>query len=310
MAATFDQRVRRALLAEEDRLDEFYAALLLALTGILDRFAGFDGVIPMERWRIVRERVEAEVRTRFSGLTGIVYSSPQGRVVPESAYMTALWTGIGAVTNLAVERQASAMRRRLDDETVRRLSTVFLAGSAPDLGAYVPPTQQTFADDRTLRARVIRAGDETARGVGLLLWGRLAQGQAVGTIKDSLTVYLTPGRQQRARNRPEGATGTIWGLRLARTALIAQLARAGMASARLNPFAQMYTVIARPECCEFCARVAAGGPYPLDDAAHLPPFHPHCGCRTSVQQGSARFVPSGLTPLAAGALVALLLRED
>lgn len=297
MAPTYRQRFLGVLAQAERDYAALFADLTDRINAQLVRTATLDGAIPLTRAQALRDAIGAAVTATFLGGASGGELRPfqvvAGRVVPLSPYMTVLWRHVEAASRVAVDQHAAQMRqhlhnapdvlRALERATVNPFARTPRVAEQADFNprpflSYDPLHRFVRPDGYTLSDRIWRTSVETRRKIDQLLTEGIAQGKGALELANELEAFLQPGRGLRVTNKPYGTTASADAMRLARTEIAAAHARAGLMSANLNPFVGGYqpTLSRQHPKLDECDEAVAGGPYPLDDLAHLPPYHPHC----------------------------------
>ncbi len=267
---------------------------------IVLREAGPDGTVPRTRLRAIQEASGAAVSALFLGRARSGQPAPfdvvAGAVVPLSPYMTVLWRAVAQATRVGVDQQAQIMRKALAGApdvllvlqnaqrnpfaVARQVSEQ--AGFRPNpFAQYDPLHRFVHPDGYRLSDRIWRISGDARRRLDLLLQQQIAEGMGATAMAKELEQFLRVDRQIRRTNKPYGRDASYDAMRLARTEITAAGSRAGMMAAQMNPFVQEYEVVlsgSHPKV-DVCDEEADGGPYPIEDTSHTPPFHPFCMCR-------------------------------
>lgn len=287
-----------AVMREADRdMTALFDQLAGQVATLVLREAGPDGMVPRTRLRAIQEAAGQAVHALFLGRSRTGQPAPfdvvMGRVVPLSPYVTVLWGAVERATRVAVDQQAQIMRKALagapdvllalqtarqNPFAVARLASE-QAGFRPNpFAQYDPLHRFVHPDGYRLSDRIWRISGDARRRLDLLLQQQIAEGMGAFDMAKEIEQFLRVDRQIRRTNKPYGRDASYDAMRLARTEITAAGSRAGMMAAQMNPFVQEYEVVlsgSHPKV-DVCDEEADGGPYPIEDTSHTPPFHPFC----------------------------------
>lgn len=278
--ASRHERARLSILGgiSEKLARDVWTPLHASLVASLARHAGPDGRIPIGSADIVRQQMSGLVQRTFLGSplrdgTLAPYTTERGVTVPRSRYFTALWELLYAAALHAVRRHADMMRKYLPEDLIRAYEMATLDPfdttlAEADGPQYDPLHLWLGADGKRLLDRIWVAAGDLRRNLDAYSTEAIAARKPVQVMARELEAFLVNG------------SGSYEALRLARTETAAAGWRADFLAAQQNPLVETYSFFTAPshQCCDECDVVQSGGPYPKNDAAHLPPRHPNCIC--------------------------------
>lgn len=154
---------------------------------------------------------------------------------------------------------------------------------------WVPWLRWTDENGYRLSDRLWRGEQRAREKIDAILMRELRNN--LGSLKLSrlLQLYLLPARKDVKTNKPYGTTASFDAMRLARTEISRAYNQAAYTSALINPYVNSIDVVRSANGdrnCKTCpqhATIDIGGkrirPAYDQNAAHIPPFHPHDMCR-------------------------------
>lgn len=281
--ATQQERARLSVLTsvETTMSDHVFAPLHNDIMRHLSRMA-VDGKVPVNQIEQARRVVHTLVQRTILGQAtrdGSLhpYLVDRGQVVPRSQYFRVLWGLMREAGTAAAKGHADLMRKYLPADLVRALEYATVdpfdadlseMDDGPDLSGHDPLHMWTGPDGKRLIDRMWNVASDMYRRLDQFVTGAIARGMPVQQLDRELEQFLVHGK------------GDYEAMRLARTEVAATYSRVDSASASMNPIVESYQPFTSPahHHIDVCDEMVAGGPYPVSDTQHLPPYHPFCLC--------------------------------
>lgn len=297
MARTYRSRHLRVMRDLEGEMGRLFVELAASTSRMLMRHADAEGEIPQDELYNIQQEIDDEIMRTFLSPRGgqmVPFRVDDGQVQPISPYMNVLWTAIEWATRIPIEHHASILRRNLPQDVILYLD---LASEPPvrsmvreqifspsPLMEYEPPHLWVDPNGYQLSDRIWRTASSTRRKIDAFLEEGVREGRAARDMASDLEQFLQPGRQLTRTKAPYGTDASYDAMRLARTEISRAAAQADEMSATMNPFVEglKWNLSPQHPCCDICDDLAAGGPYPVDDAPTMP-AHPHCMCYWSYE---------------------------
>lgn len=284
--ATYHQRLMRLIAAQDVALETLFASLAPAFRAALLGNDLDDGTIPLERRAFVKQQIGAAIIQLF--LSRMLYGDlapftigEDGSVQLLSPIAQLLMGNIEAAMRLGVEQHANSLRSHLRGypDVIRALQTAPLP---PNLGGYTPPFLTVRADGKTLADRLVIAAVDTRRKTLRLLDDLFAEGRSSRAILDTLLDYFSR-KGLRREGKVYGKVGLYDIRKIAQSEPTFAYSTATLTGAKFNPFVTEVIIFrTRSVPCPVCDPMAAGSPYPLDNAP-IPGFHASCMCGVRFQ---------------------------
>lgn len=291
MAQTYRQRFLGVLRQNERDMAALMSGLARQVRGAISAETVED-VVPVERQQAALGPIRQAADTLFVGSGREPFTTTYGTVIPTSPYMQILWRHIRTATQIAVERHQAIMERHLPPELAFRLrratrnpfAEARIASEQVDwrprpFATYDPA--HLWVDPRGYRLsdRIWDVSTRTRTQIDRIVSEGIQQGRSAVQIADDVEQFLRPLREGVRTRRPYGRNLSYDAMRLSRTEISRAHAQADVMAANLNPYVEGVEVLlsASHPKEDICDELAAGSPYPKDDAPVLP-AHPHCLC--------------------------------
>lgn len=318
-------------------IDTAITPYLDAATGIIQRNAGADGMIPLDRLQrvqgavgdaIQRFFVAEDMRSPFAddGVTALApYPDTLNRHLAQSQARLILTHQRDMQRQLEGYEDIQRWLSRPTSEGVKR-SALVRERSNP-LAKY--ESAHTWVDPNGYRLsdRIWRVSMRTRMQIDAFLADAIRSGMSSTDIAKNLERFLRPSRAAFRTKKPYGRDASFDAMRLARTEIAHAHSEATFAASRGNPFVggmdwKLSAQHPRYDICDELATIGMSGgrirdPYPLDEAPQVVnDSHPQCICvnlpavietngavidrlRSQMRRGQ----PAPLTPIAARAFI-------
>lgn len=306
MARTYRSRFLGVLAANERRMTRLFGDLAAAVIGDVSRAAGPDGLVPRgavpDLLTAVNRRVNGFfVQPNSRGQLAPFEVMSNGVVLPLSPYSRALWEALRGAVGVAVEDEATRLRRRLPPDLLAILraahrnplqaarETVREQIFRPNpLARYDAPHTWVDSNGYRLSDRIWNTAGDTRRRLDAMLEDGIRRGRGAlnletggaGGLARDLEQFLIPGRSLVRTKAPYGIDASFDAMRLARTEITRAHGAAAQASAAMNPFVEQmkWNLSASHPKPDICDDNARGGPngdgvYPLGEVPAYP-AHP------------------------------------
>lgn len=289
------------------QLRALYGDLAQRIGGVIVRYAGEDGKIPLERGRDMRVDVAGLVDDFYTGtLPGKRGRFPFGEdgVTPLAPYPRLLNLLIAQAVRGAVEPHTKYMQKIVPQDVQDRWARVLRMGRISEqegpgikpgwrifkhnpFAQYDPP--HTWVDPKGYRLsdRIWRVDEETRRKLDALLAEMVGNGNSAVNISKAVEQFLIPGRELIRTIRPYGERYgrlSFDGMRLARSEIGRANAMAAKLAALANPYVEQmawHLSLMHPKI-DICDQRAKESPYPKEDApVPVQDSHPQCICYTT-----------------------------
>ncbi|MCZ2077021.1 MAG: hypothetical protein LC130_23175 [Bryobacterales bacterium] len=278
------QALYRALAGTQRDVGAALQAASDRIGGAIQRNAGRDGRVPVERLQDVTETGDGAIDEAFIGPNKRPFASDG--VTAQAPIPRALNRGYALAVFGVIAGHSSFIKAHTPDSV-----QTWLAGAVRPQAIVGFEGMHTWVDSNglILSDRIWQAGIRTRLKLRGLLADGIRQGTSATTLASRVEQFLLPDRAPIKTRTPYGSSGSYDARRLARTEVSRAHAQATRAASLHNPYVEGLDWALSPshprmDICDDKATIGMSGErirpaYPVDSAP-TPPAHPHCLCRS------------------------------